>query len=448
MAALAAVGLPSAGAQEPVRISEEVGTACGVELAPTLRATPGGPLCGTDAGDSVDFSESAAPLSFFGETGGDRVRGSDGNDVVRGGPGNDVIDTGPGDDLIDGGDDSDRVDGGEGDDLIIERRFGVRETFRGGPGNDVIAGGRGTDLLYGDEGNDVLLGGSGTDRLEGGEGDDVLFGGPNRDTFDCGAGRDVVYRLRGVSSERNSAGRQDDTLRGAGCERVINTDPTGDFALRDVLGTERADILVGRSGPDLLQGKGAGDRLFGGGGSDELEGDGATRQGDDLLMGGAGSDRLAGRSGNDSLYGDARSPDAGAPGSDELVGGRGRDLAVGGPGPDLILGAYDGDRILGGSGNDVVNLLGGDTSNPNGQVTVDCGRGLDTLVVNPTRRRGVYKRCEKVIEQFHEVDYGYLQRPSPESYPSEIEAGIRAAIAVLDGRTQPAPPPPEPAPAP
>jgi len=441
LATVTALALP-APAVAQVKLSEGVGTACGIELAPSLVTTPGGPICGTDGNDVADFSAEPAPISFFGETGADRVNGSAGNDVIRGGPGNDPIDGGPGDDVIDGGDDSDRVNGGEGNDLIIERRFGVRETFHGGPGNDVIAGGRGSDVIYGDEGDDVLMGGSGSDRLIGGEGDDILYGGPNRDEFDCGPGNDTVYRLRGVGPDRNSAGRQDATLFRKGCERIVNFDPTGDFALRDILGTNGPDTLVGGPRRDLLQGKGGSDRLFGGGGNDELEGDGATNQGDDLLMGGSGSDRLAGRSGNDKLYGDARSPDAGPPGSDELAGGRGRDLMVGGPGPDLILGAYDGDRILGGTGNDVINLLGGDTSNPNGQVAVDCGRGLDTVVVNPSRTRATYKRCEKVIRQFHEVDYGYLQRPSPESYPAAYQAQMQYGIALLDGRVPPPPPSP------
>ena len=416
VAAVAALSLltgASAEAQAPaptVRLSPSVGTACGIELRPSLRATPGGPTCGSAEGDAVDFSAEPAGVSFFGETGADRVGGSAASDVLRGGPGNDALEGGPGDDILDGGDDSDRVNGGEGNDLILERRFGVREN---------------------------------------------LNGGPNRDSFDCGEGDDTVYRILGKGPDtnatgpgRNSAGRQDSTVRGAGCEHVVNTDPSADFALRDVLGTSSRDILVGRSGPDLLQGKGGADRLFGGSGDDELEGDGASEQGDDLLMGGSGSDRLAGRSGNDALYGDARSPDAGPPGSDELTGGRGRDLMVGGPGPDLIFGAYDGDRIQGGTGNDVVNLLGGDTSNPNGQVTVDCGRGLDTLVVNPARRRGVYRRCEKVIAEYHEVDYSYLARPSPETYPPEFEDAMRNAILVLNGRPLPAAPAPPVEPAP
>jgi Tol biopolymer transport system component len=198
---------------------------------------------------------------------------------------------------------------------------------------------------------------------------------------------------------------------------VIDRDPTADFPLRDLLGTSRRDDLVGGRGRELLQGKASGDRLFGGAGDDELEGDGATGQGPDLLMGGSGNDRLAGRAGDDRLYGDARSATAGPPGTDELVGGSGRDLLVGGPGGDLLLGAYDGDRILAGAGNDVVSLLGGDTRDPNGRVEVDCGPGRDVVVLNPDRR-GDFRRCESFADQFHEADFGFLFRPSPESLPT------------------------------
>jgi len=393
-------------------------SACGIELVPTeLTLTGGGPICGSDGNDTASYGDSPTPVSFFGETGRDTITGSPLDDRMQGGPGNDRLDGGPGNDVIDGGDDSDTVFGGPGDDRIIERRFGVRETFHGGEGADTIAGGRGTDTIYGDDGPDILLGGTGSDVLVGGEGNDRLFGGPNRDRFDCGPGEDTVYRIRSTTDRRIPTSRPDGSVAGKGCEIIHDVDPTADFALREKVGGSGRDDLVGGPGRDFLQGKGGSDRMFGGGGDDELEGDGASRQGRDLMMGGSGRDRLAGRAGSDKLYGDARSPNAGPPGADEIVGGRGGDLMVGGPGGDLILGAYDGDRIQAGSGNDVINLLGGDTSNANGRAFVDCGRGRDVVVVNPTRKRGVYRNCESLARQFHEADFGFLYRPSPETYP-------------------------------
>ena len=414
-----------------------VPTLCGVDLASGTALTPGGPVCGTDEGDDLDWAGEDGALSFFGENGHDTVAGSPFADTLDGGGGNDELHGGRGPDRIDGGDDSDVVHGGLGDDIIVEHRFGIREQFYGGPGNDVVAGGRGNDNVYGGTGDDVLVGGSGSDRLFGGPGDDTLYGGPNRDSFDCGPGNDTVYRVRVNSTDRSSTGRRDGFIRkAASCERIIDSDPTADFPLRDMLGTNGRDDLVGTGSRELLQGKGGADRMFAGGGDDELEGDGASNQGPDLLMGGSGNDRLAGRAGDDRLYGDARSPAAGPPGNDELAGGSGRDLLSGGPGRDLLLGAYDGDTIFGGAGDDVVQLLGGDTSDPFGRVLVDCGPGLDTVVLNPDRR-GDFRNCERFVEQFHSADFGTLFRPSPEAIPPGVVA-FRAAAAVNRRRTRPA----------
>ncbi len=407
-------------------------SACGIELSSDVRSTPGGPTCGTDEGDDAVFAGNPTAVTFFGENGHDTVEGSEFGDVFVGGPGNDDMFGERGADYLDGGDDSDTLFGGLGDDTLRELRFGVREHLYGGPGNDVVAGGRGGDNLFGGTGNDVLVGGSGSDHLYGGPGDDVLYGGPNRDTFDCGPGDDTVYRVRHSSPDHLSTGRADAPLRDSSdCEHIVNGDPTAGFPLHQILGHGSADTLAGGSGNDFIEGKGGDDRLFGGGGNDELEGDGST-PGNDLLMGGSGSDRLAGRSGNDRLYGDARSLNAGPPGNDELQGGSGRDLLVGGPGDDLIAGAYDGDRIRAGAGNDIINLLGGDTSDPNARAFVDCGRGYDVVAINPARR-AVYRNCEAFTAQFHQADFGHFFRPSSEVWPpgvANVVPTVAAAFAV------------------
>jgi Tol biopolymer transport system component/Ca2+-binding RTX toxin-like protein len=382
------------------------------------RCGAGGPLCGTDEGDDVFFTGEAGPIQFFGENGHDTVAGSVFGDRLIGGGGNDELHGDRGDDALDGGDDSDLLFGGPGNDTLRERRFGF-DTMFGGPGDDVVAGGRANDKLYGGTGNDVLYGGSGTDRLYGGPGDDKLYGGPNRDYYDCGPGNDTVYYTRrdlGPSSlERHDAF----IPRAAGCEHVVEGDPTATFPLRDKVGTGGNDVMAGTDDADLLEGKGGSDKLEGGPGDDELEGDGSSRQGDDTLIGGVGNDRLAGRTGDDRLFGDT--PDGSGPsGNDELVGGSGRDLLVGGAGSDALMGAYDGDRILAGAGDDVVSLLGGDTTDPNRTVYVDCGPGNDLVVINPARR-GTYRNCEVFADQWHEADRGLLLRPSPEVFPEGLE---------------------------
>ena len=399
-------------------------TNCGVELSRPLAATATGPVCGTDEGDDLFFTGEAAAITFFGENGHDTVSGSIFGDRIVGGGGNDELHGDRGPDEIDGGDDSDLVLGGPGDDTLRERRFGFDRLY-GGAGADTLAGGRANDRLYGGTGNDVLHGGSGSDRLFGGPGDDLLYGGPSRDSFDCGPGNDTVYRVR-RSTGPSSLERSDSFIRqAAGCERIVDGDPTATFPLRGVVGSNGDDVLTGTDDGDLIEGKGGSDKIEGRAGNDELEGDGTSNQGGDTLIGGAGNDRIAGRSGNDRLFGDGTDP-SGPSGNDEVVGGSGRDLIVGGGGNDALAGAYDGDRILAGSGNDVVGLLGGDTSDPSGTVHVDCGPGTDLVVINPARR-GTYRKCEFYADQWHEADWGQLLRPSPEVFPEPGQAARAAA---------------------
>src|SRR4051812_20268480 len=327
-------------------------TKCSVELSRPLGAVGSGPICGTDEGDDVYFLGEAAPIQFFGENGHDTVVGSQSGDRLIGGGGNDEIHGDRGNDALDGGDDSDLLFGGPGDDTLRERRFGF-DTLFGGPGDDVLAGGRANDKLYGGPGNDVLYGGSGTGRLFGGPGDDVLYGGPNRDYFDCGPGNDTLYYTRRDTGP-SSLERHDGFIpKAAGCERVVEGDPTADFPLRDKVGTAGNDVMAGTDRPDLLEGKGGSDKLEGGAGDDELEGDGASLQGGDTLIGGDRSDRAAGR-------------------------------------------------------------------DPNGTVYVDCGSGVDLVVINPARR-GTYRNCEYFDDQWHEADWGQLLRPSPEVFPQGSE---------------------------
>ena len=374
-----------------------------------------GLVCGTDEGDDLWLAGEPAGVGFFGENGHDTVEGSLHADTLTGGGGNDELHGGRGDDTLDGGDDSDVLFGGPGNDRLVERRFGFDHLYAG-QGDDELFGGRANDRLYGGSGSDRLYGGSGNDHLFGGPGDDVLYGGPGRDVYDCGPGSDTVHATN-RQTVPGSLGARDPFIRAAaGCERIVYGDPSADFPLVNRVGGDGNDVLTGSDGRDLLEGKGGTDKLDGRGGDDELEGDGTTNQGDDLLIGGAGHDRIAGRAGGDRIFGDGTDATGGA-GNDELVGGAGRDTIVAGPGDDLVMGAYDGDRVIAGDGNDVVSLLGGDTSDPNGTVYVNCGPGLDTVVINPARR-GRYARCEFFADQFHEAEHGRMLRPSPAATPA------------------------------
>ena len=395
--------------------AQEYATACGVELSRPLAVRGSGAICGTDEGDDQWLAGENGGVSFFGENGHDTVEGSPYGDSLSGGGGNDELHGARGDDTLDGGDDSDVLLGGPGNDRLIEQRFGFDHLY-GGQGDDTLFGGRANDRLYGDNGNDRLYGGTGNDRLFGGPGDDVLYGGPGRDVYDCGPGDDTVHATNRQTVPGSLGARDPFIRRAAGCERIVYGDSSAQFPLVNRVGDNGNDVLVGWDGGDLLEGKGGADKLEGRGGDDELEGDGTSNQGSDLMLGGAGNDRLAGRAGNDRVFGDGTDENGGA-GNDELVGGSGRDTLVGGPGNDAIFGAYDGDRIIAGAGNDAVSLLGGDTGDPNGTVFVNCGPGLDVVVINPARR-GRYARCEFFADQFHEADHGDLLRPSPISMPA------------------------------
>src|SRR5436190_962803 len=102
----------------------------------------------------------------------------------------------------------------------------------GGPTCGTDEGDDAGDSVFGGTGDDVLIGGSGSDYLYGGPGNHALYGGPNRDTFDCGPGDDIVYRVRHSSSDGLSTGRADASIpKSAGCEHIVNTDPTGAFPM-------------------------------------------------------------------------------------------------------------------------------------------------------------------------------------------------------------------------
>ncbi len=67
---------------------------------------------------------------------------------------------------------------------------------------------------------------------------------------------------------------------------------------RRIVGTSRADYLVGGGGNDVIFGGAGNDTIYGGAGDDVIYG-GA---GDDVIYGGSGSNRLSGGDGNDTIY--------------------------------------------------------------------------------------------------------------------------------------------------
>jgi len=106
------------------------------------------------------------------------------------------------------------------------------------------------------------------------------------------------------------------------------------ITLEETNGALPSANLFGGSGNDTLTGGSGNDRLFGQSGDDTLLG----KNGDDFLFGGAGEDVLTGGKGNDQVFGEA-----------------GNDRMIWNPG--------DGSAINeGGSGNDTVEVNGGNAS--------------------------------------------------------------------------------------
>ncbi len=194
---------------------------------------------------------------IFGKLGDDQLlRGYHGNDEIHGRGGNDRIEGQNGNDTIDGGDGADQLFGGSGLDLIL-----------GGAGNDTIDGGAGDDTLTGGAGSDVMIGGSGVDTVD--YNAEIASGGTH-----------------GVTVNLLGSGSQGGLAADSATDTFGNTETV--TGIRNVIGTQFADIVYGGNNANLLQG---------GGGNDTLSGGGAN----DVIDGGQGTDRIL-YSGNRSDY--------------------------------------------------------------------------------------------------------------------------------------------------
>jgi Ca2+-binding RTX toxin-like protein len=182
-----------------------------------------------------------------------------------------------------------------------------------------------------------------------------------------------------------------------------------------IVGTDRADTLIGTKHKDVIVGLGGGDTIKGGRHSDLICGG----NGADTIKGGNGIDLIVGEAGNDQLYGNGGYFDQIVPGAgDDLVNngpqgegagdevwyldapngvvvdlgagtatGEGNDeivnteWVIGSPYDDTMTGT-DGYQVFYGSGgNDVLNLLGGDdgVAGGPGDDTIDAGEGSDFI---------------------------------------------------------------------
>lgn len=303
----------------------------------------------------------------------ENIRGTSFNDGLTGDPAVNVIEGLAGNDSLRGGDENDRLIGGSGADSLLgdggtadvvaysDRSstvtidfpasgfedgdtYATAEIFEGGTGNDIFRGASGVnDTFRGMAGNDEFRGGVGPDTITGGDGSDTIrFDDPDRDAT-------ISITLSNGGSVTGDGDLQADEIENA-------------------VGGPRDDLIQGNAGANVLDGGGGSDTLVGGLGTDVLRGG----DGDDLA---SYRDRTAAGTGvTVRLDG---TPNDGAPGENDDLGG---DIegAEGGAGNDSLTGAAGvANRLLLGAGDDTFASADG------GPDTVDCGPGADAGQFDP-----------------------------------------------------------------
>ena len=355
---------------------------------------------------------------LYGDVGNDLLSGNGGKDSLYGGVGNDTIQLlgGPGGHSV--------LVGYSGNDSLIGATASTAndistfstnqtkwftQTLYGGDGNDAIAGGAGVasdnHALWGGAGNDSITaasmtggavsGVSGQNHLYGEAGNDTLTGSATvgvKDTMTGGAGADsVAGGATGAGNETVSyllsangvavslaTGSAQSTLVNNSITYGTGGDQIGDqiSGVNNVIGSGKADMLVGTS---------AGNKLFGGAGNDVL----------DSGVGNTAGDSLYGGYGNDKIY-----VNTGTQTGDVIDGGAGIDTldffpTNGGPVTvDLSLGTFSGangsgtingiEKVSATLGNDTLTAVGGSTvygMNGNDSIlSATSGSGKDVLI--------------------------------------------------------------------
>ena len=243
-------------------------------------------------------------------------------------------------------------------------------------GNDTPALSTGDDTVVADSAA-VLNSG---DVIDGQAGTDVLAISADQ-TVTLGATTLVNVETVTITAGTVGITTNDATVASGQTLTVNASSSTGVLTWNGAAETDGRFLVSGGTGNDILAGGGGSDTMFGGSGRDVLSGGGGNDvlsggsladtlyggAGDDLLDGGQLQDVLYGGDGNDTLSGGA-SPDtlSGGNGNDILFGGNGSDNLVGGDGHDTFVATQTevvnstSETIDGGTGNDVVQLNGGD----------------------------------------------------------------------------------------
>jgi Ca2+-binding RTX toxin-like protein len=275
-----------------------------------------------------------------------RIDGGDGDDTIEGGLGNDIL-IGGGTTLAPGSDTLSYA--GAASRVTVNLALATLQDTKGA-GKDTVSGfenltgSASGDTLTGSKGVNVILGGAGNDTIQGGAGADTLDGQGNSDTVSYAASALGVVVKLGVALQDINNGL------------ALNGDASGDMLLgfENILGSGKADVLIGDGGDNAIQG---------GLGNDDLQG-GANGAGGDTVSyalaatavtvnlglgtatGGAGADKL---SGFENIIGGKVADKLTGDGSANVIsGGLGADILTGAGGADMFAFAAfaeRGDRI-------------------------------------------------------------------------------------------------------
>ena len=120
---------------------------------------------------------------------------------------------------------------------------GDADVLNGRGGIDALSGEAGADLLIGGAGNDILSGGSGVDSLNGGLGIDLATYSGNASGVQVDLLASNAYNI----TSSGAVGVLQDKLNG----------------IENVLGSSRADKLLGSNGSNILRGGAGADTLNG-----------------------------------------------------------------------------------------------------------------------------------------------------------------------------------------
>ncbi|TFZ01285.1 ABC transporter transmembrane domain-containing protein [Ramlibacter rhizophilus] len=357
-----------------------------------------------------------------------RLTGNAGANALDGGAGGDVM-------AGDEGNDTYVVD--DARDLVIEwSNQGLDEVLAGidyvlpahvenlrltGTANITGRGNELDNFLFGNSGNNLLDAGAGDDTYhhEIGGGLDTVSDSSGTDTIRFGAGltlervslRIVTHGREAIAQVRilDEAGQEQP---GQGIDFAMEVDALGRlsapierFAFEGgsvhtwdellvpstpLVGSARADRLLGGRGDERMDGGAGDDVLYGGSGRDTLHGAAGNDvlfggRGNDVLWGGTGADLLYGHHGDDQLHGeDGDDYLLDRSGNNLFSGGYGRDIAQAGPGADrLDLGAQ-ADLADAGGGDDVILARSGDdwVAAGRGNDLIDLGSGCNLLAFN------------------------------------------------------------------